>query len=143
MASVTSSPLSRLLLGGAFAAAVVAAPIVIAAGSGQGEVSSPLATCPAGEVLDTASGACKPETDKAPTTLNPIDPEKIPFQPNELTSSRPGDVGSLPEVNGIPCNSNNHGGGSTGECIGLSENNGTFHQPKTSVDGQQVAPPPA
>lgn len=148
MATVTpshlvSSPIHRLFLGGALAAVIAAVPMAVAAGSDQGDPSVPLATCPAGEVLDTASGACKPQTDQAPPTMNPIDPEKVPFQPGSMTSSRPGDVGSLPEVNGIPCNSNNHGGGSTGECIGLSENNGTFHQPKTSVDGQSVAPPPA
>ena len=93
-----------------------------------------MATCPSGEVLDQASGACKPVTDKTTEPgVNPIDPEKVPLQPGEVTSSRPGDVGSLPEVDGIPCNSNHSGGGSTGACIGLEENQGTFKEPKTSI----------
>lgn len=119
MAQITS-PAKRLLLAGGFALALSAAPLVNAF---HAPATGPaLASCPSSEVLDPASGACKPSTEKTTApTLNPLDPEKVPFQPGELTSSRPGDVGSLPEVDGIPCNSNAHGGGSTGACIGLEQ----------------------
>ena len=139
MASITS-PTRRLLLAGGFAAADVAAPLIAAAAAAVPAETAPVASCPTGEVLDTASGACKPATDKAPTTLNPIDPESAPLQPGEVTSSRPGDVGSLPEVDGIPCTGAGGGGGSTSECIGLSENQNTYKQPHSSVNGQTVAP---
>lgn len=139
MASITS-PTRRLLLAGAFAAAVVAAPLIAAVGAAAPEGTDSVASCPAGEVLDTASGACKPVTDKAPTTLNPIDPEKTPLQPGEVTSSRPGDVGSLPEVDGIPCTGADGGGGSTSECIGLEQSQSHYQQPHSSVNGQAVAP---
>lgn len=139
MASLTS-PTRRLLLAGGFAAAVVAAPLIAAVGAADPSDPAPVASCPPGEVLDTASGACKPATDKAPTTLNPIDPEKTPLQPGQVTSSRPGDVGSLPEVDGIPCTGADGGGGSTSECIGLSENQNNYKQPHSSVNGQTVAP---
>jgi hypothetical protein len=80
-----------------------------------------VASCPTGEELNAATGACKPVTDKAPSTFNPINPEKNPLQPGEITSSRQGDVGELPEVNGVPCTGSHGGGSSTGECIGLQE----------------------
>lgn len=141
MATSTTSLSRRLLLAGGFAAVVATAPL-IAAGTNPAHAPAPLAGCPTGEVVDVASGACKPSTDKAPATMNPLNPENTPFQPGELTSSRPGDVGSLPEVDGIPCNSNNHGGGSSGECIGLQESQGSYHAPHASVNGEAVAPPP-
>lgn len=131
-----SSLTQRLLLAGGFALAVSAAPLVaVVAGHPAGPLPS-VAACPAGEVQDQASGACKPVTDKTtgePGTVNPINPENVPLQPGEVTSSRPGDVGSLPEVNGIPCNANHSGGGSTGQCIGLEQNQNTFKEPKTSI----------
>lgn len=139
MASITS-PTRRLFLAGGFAAALVAAPMIAAVGATVPGDMTPVASCPTGEVLDTASGACKPATDKAPTTLNPLDPETVPLQPGGLTSSRPGDVGSLPEVDGIPCTGAGGGGGSTSECIGLSENQNNYKQPQSSVNGQTVAP---
>ena len=107
----------RLLLAGGFAVAVVPAPILISMAS----TATPpgLSACPSGEVLDTASGACKPLTDETPTTLNPIEPGTTDLQPGSITSAEPGNVGELPEVDGIPCNGNHGGGGSTGECIGL------------------------
>lgn len=129
-----SSLAQRVLLTGGFALAVAAGPLVTAAISHPAGPLPALATCPSGEVLDQASGACKPTTDKTTQPgVNPIDPEKVPLQPGEITSSRPGDVGSLPEVDGIPCNSNHSGGGSTGACIGLEENQSTFKEPKTSI----------
>jgi hypothetical protein len=139
MASNTS-PTRRLLLAGGFAAAVVAAPLIAAVGAAVPGDMTPAASCPTGEVLDTASGACKPATDKTPTTQNPIDPENVPLQPGSVTSSRPGDVGSLPEVNGIPCTGGDGGGGSTSECIGLEQNQSNYKQPHSSVNGQTVAP---
>ena len=139
MASNTS-PTRRLLLAGGFAAAVVAAPLIVAVGAAVPGDVTPVASCPTGEVLDTASGACKPPTDKAPTTLNPINPENTPLQPGGITSSRAGDVGSLPEVNGIPCTGADGGGGSTSECIGLEQSQNTYKQPHSSINGQTVAP---
>ncbi|HPX37125.1 MAG TPA: intersectin-EH binding protein Ibp1 [Mycobacterium sp.] len=131
MATLTSFT-QRVLIAGGFALAVTAAPLVaVATSHGTG---TPLAACPAGEVQDQASGACKPVTDKpSEQGVSPINPEQVPLQPNEVTSSRQGDVGSLPEVDGIPCNANHGGGGSTGQCIGLSENQNEFKQPKTSI----------
>ncbi|MEZ5131544.1 MAG: intersectin-EH binding protein Ibp1 [Mycobacterium sp.] len=109
----------RLLLAGGFAVAAVAAPILISAAS----TATPpgFSACPSGEVLDTASGACKPRTDQTPTTLNPIEPGATNLQPGSITSAETGNVGELPEVAGIPCNGNHGGGGSTGACIGLEE----------------------
>lgn len=133
--ATSSSLTQRLLLAGGFVLAAAAPLMTVAAGHPAGPLPA-VAACPTGEVQDQASGACKPVTDKTssePGSVNPINPENVPLQPNEITSSRPGNVGSLPEVNGIPCNGNHSGGGSTGQCIGLEENQGTFQQPKTSI----------
>lgn len=138
-----TTPVRRLLLAAGFAVALSAAPLLAAFAAGPSAPAGPaLASCPAGEELDTASGACKPATDKAPTALNPINPENVPLQPGEITSSRPGDVGSLPEVDGIPCTGTGHGGGSTGECIGLSESQSTYKAPHSSINGEPVSPAP-
>lgn len=110
----------RLLLAGGFALAVAAAPTVIAL-SAPGAPAPAVAACPAGEVENTATGACKPLTDQSPTTFNPINPEKAKLEPNEITSSISGNVGSLPEVNGVPCSGTHGGGSGTGECIGLAQ----------------------
>ena len=116
----SASTAQRVLLAGGFVLALSAAPLVAA--FTVPAAGPAMASCPTGEVLDAASGACKPSTyPTAAPTLNPINPATVPLQPGELTSSRPGDVGSLPEVNGIPCNGNSRGGGSTGECIGLEQ----------------------
>lgn len=110
----------RLLLAGGFALAVTTAPLAIALSTPK--VQAPVvASCPAGEVQNTATGACKPITDQPPSTFNPINPEKAKLQPNEITSSISGDVGSLPEVNGIPCSGTHGGASGTGDCIGLAE----------------------
>jgi hypothetical protein len=113
--SVSISPRRRALLAGGFAAAFCAP---LAAGLVAEPASSRLASCPGNEVLDPISGACRPQTDHAPPTFNPLNPENAPLQPGSITSSAPGEVGQLPEVNGIPCNGNN-----TGLCIGLTEQN--------------------
>ena len=108
----------RLLLVGGFAVAATAAPILIAVATPAGPASPALAQCPSTEVLDPTSGACKPISDQTPTTFNPIDPGITNLQPGGITSANAGNVGSLPEVNGIPCN-----GGNTGLCIGLEQEN--------------------
>lgn len=103
----------RLLLTGGFAA-IVAAPVL--AGLVGGQPSTPLAYCPEGQELDPTSGACRPLTDVAPPTLNPLNPENADLQPGSITSSEPGELGRLPEVHGIPCTGDN-----TGLCIGLTQ----------------------
>jgi hypothetical protein len=121
----------RILLAGGLMLAITAAPIAAAQfGPEAGPAAPAVASCPAGEVPDTASGACKPVTDQAVGTLNPVEPGAQPLPPGSITSSQPGDPGMLPEVDGIPCTGSN-----TGKCIGLSENNavGTIPQPKTSI----------
>lgn len=110
----------RLLIAGGFAVAVSAAPLVAALAAPAGPAAPALAQCPATEVLDPNTGACKPITDAgaAPQTTNPIEPGITDLQPGALTESGAGNVGQLPEVNGIPCNGDN-----TGLCIGLEQNN--------------------
>jgi len=124
----------RLLLAGGFTLAVTAAPMVAAlTAPTTGPVMPAVASCPTGETLDTASGACKPNTDQTVPTPNPIEPGSQSLQPGSMTGSQPGNTGRLPEVDGIPCNGSN-----TGLCIGLSENNTTaVPQPKTSISSSQ------
>ena len=131
--TVTNST-QRLLLAGGFTLAITAAPIVAAlSASATGPEIPAVASCPAGETLDTASGACKPVTDQTVPTPNPIEPGSQTLQPGSITGSQPGNTGRLPEVDGIPCNGSN-----TGLCIGLSENNTTaVPQPKTSISSSQ------
>lgn len=114
--TLSLSPARRVLLAGGFALAVSAAPLVAAVTTTAGLPGTPLASCPDTEVLDAATGKCRPAADVIPSTLNPIEPANVPLQPGGVTSSSPGEVGRLPEVNGIPCT-----GANTGECIGLSE----------------------
>lgn len=133
----------RLLIAGCFALTLAAAPVVAAATSAQTAPGDPaLATCPAGETLDTASGACKPNTDHSPTTTNPLNPESAALQPGGLTNSEAGNVGTLPEVDGVPCTGAGGGGGGTGNCIGLSENQSNYKPPHVSVNGESVSPTP-
>ena len=109
----------RLLLTGGFAVAVAAAPIVAAlSGAVQQPSSTPLADCPPGQSLDVLSDSCKPDSEVPGPIENPINPENEQLQTGSITGSQPGEVGRLPEVNGIPCN-----GGNTGLCIGLTEIN--------------------
>ena len=106
----------RLLLAGGFSVAIAAAPLVTAF---TGEIdSTPLAECPAGQTLDALTATCHPESAAPNPIVSPINPEGATLQPGSLTGAEPGEVGRLPEVNGIPCN-----GANTGLCIGLSENN--------------------
>jgi hypothetical protein len=108
----------RLLIAGGFAVAVSAAPMVAALATPAGPAAPALAQCPPNEVLDPNSGACKPISDVAPQTTNPIEPGVTDLQPGSLTESGAGNVGQLPEINGIPCE-----GGNTGLCLGLQQNN--------------------
>lgn len=101
-----------VLLGGL--ATAICSPVLL--GLGAQPTTSRVASCPANEVYDPISGACRPMTDQAPQTFDPINPENAPLEPGSITSSATGDVGQLPEVNGIPCNGDN-----TGLCIGLTE----------------------
>lgn len=113
----------RVLIAGAFAITVAAAPLVImAAGHPVGSLPA-VAACPAGEIQEP-SGACKPAP--APAPFNPLDPEKAQLQPNELTSGKGNNIGQLPQVDGIPCSGNKGGGSGTGSCIGLSESQAQF-----------------
>lgn len=109
---------NRILAAGGFAVAISAAPLIAALATPAGPAVTPLAECPPNQVLDPASGACRPVTDAAPPTFNPIDPNIPNLQPGSITSNEAGQVGRLPEVNGIPCMGDN-----TGLCIGLQENN--------------------
>lgn len=141
--TATAPAVRRLLLAGGFALALSAAPLVAATMSAPTATIGPaLASCPAGEVLDPASGACKPKTMPTTATPNPIDPEKVALQPGQITSSLPGDVGTLPEVDGVPCTGGAGGGGSTSECIGLEQSQSTYKAPHASVNGQPVSPTP-
>lgn len=115
MATLT---ISRLLLAGGFTVAAAAAPILVAVATPAAPAGPALASCPANEVLDPASGACKPVTDQTGPTFNPVDPGISGLQPGGITSANAGDVGSLPEVDGIPCQGDN-----TGLCIGLEQQN--------------------
>ena len=119
MATLTHTT-KRVLSAGGFALAFAAAPLT-AVLSAPVQTGPAVASCPTGEELNVATGACKPVTDQAPSTFNPINPEKAPLQAGEITSSRAGDVGELPQVNGVPCTGSHSGGSSTGECIGLQE----------------------
>ncbi len=118
----------RLLLAGGFAL-VVAAPIGAIAISGGASMAPLLASCPDGETLDETTGGCLPGSVTVPATLNPINPEGANLQPGSVTSSDPGEVGRLPEVDGIPCT-----GANTGTCIGLSENQPAgIEQPQSTL----------
>lgn len=117
----THSAVRRIGLAGGLAAAVVGAPLLVGFQAAVSEPEMPLASCPENEVLDPTTGACKPVTDKSPATLNPIEPGGQQLQTGSITSSRAGDVGSLPEVNGIPCN-----GANSDLCIGLNEQNNSM-----------------
>jgi len=109
---------NRLLVAGGFAVAIAAAPVVVALSIPAGPASNSVAECPTTEVLDPNSGVCQPISDVTPQTTNPIEPGVTNLAPNGLTESSQGNLGQLPEVDGIPCN-----GGNNGLCMGLQEDN--------------------
>jgi hypothetical protein len=99
--SVTMATLElskRLIVAGAFAVAVAAAPAI--AVFAVPSASVPLAQCPGGEEEDTFTGICLPHT--------------VPNSGSTF-SSIPGNP-DLPAVDGVPCTGHN-----SGECIGLAE----------------------
>ena len=104
-----------MFLAGAIALSALAVPALSVLGS-LGASAAPMASCPAGELIDPTGGGCVAVTEAAPTTLDPINPEGAALQTGSLTSSNPANLGQLPEIHGIPCNGDN-----TGLCIGLSE----------------------
>jgi hypothetical protein len=109
--STLSGP-RRVLLCGAFALAVTAAP-GYAALAAPSPSAPAVAACPAGETEDLYTDNCIPE-------LSPNVPGGNFPTPDAtgITESTPGDPQSLPEVDGIPCN----GGRSSAACYGLEEN---------------------
>ncbi len=121
------SPLQRLLIGGGLALVAVAPIAVVAAAHGAGPVLPAVASCPDDQILDS-NGVCQPATAVVAPTFDPINPEGAQLQPGAITSSDPGRVGQLPEVDGIPCDGSN-----TGVCIGLSENQPKFQQPESTI----------
>jgi hypothetical protein len=92
----------RLAIAGGFALAVAAAPAVAAFTIPSTGPAPAVAACAPGEVVNPADGACVP---------GPVN-----TRPGEISNSTPGDAGSVPEVQGIPCT-----GANTGQCIGLQE----------------------
>lgn len=110
MAHIARTPLAG------FALALAVAPIVVAVT--HQAPSATLAQCPPGQSLDVMTGACHPDSEAPEPVNNPINPEEAQLQTGSITSAETGEVGRLPEVNGIPCNGDN-----TGLCIGLSEQN--------------------
>jgi hypothetical protein len=130
MATLTSFT-HRFLVAGGFAAVVSAAPLVAVLATPAGPASPFLASCPSTEVLDPNTGACKPISDQTAPTRNPIEPGVTDLAPGALTESSAGNVGQIPEVNGVPCNGDN-----TGLCMGLQENN------PNNTGGIQLPKPP-
>jgi len=107
-------PAQRVILAGAFALAVAAAPVVAYVSVPSANPSAPTVTaCPANQVVSYDTGACIPASDA-------------------VGSSTPGDPNSVPEIQGIPCTGQN-----TGECIGLGEvqNRASSVAPKSTVEG--------
>lgn len=106
--------IQRLFLAGSFALAMTAAPIAITiASTAQGPAAPAVASCPNGLELDVSSGECLPGTAASSLPGQPAAPSDTT---GAITQSTPGDINSLPEVQGIPCT-----GANTGECIGLGE----------------------
>ena len=108
----------RLVLAGGFAVAVAAAPLITAVANPTGPAAPALAQCPPNEVVDPTTGTCMPVTAVAPQANSPIEPGVTDLAPGAITQSDAGNVGQIPEINGIPCEGDN-----TGLCMGLQENN--------------------
>ena len=121
---MTKSPSfgQRLLLAGGLSIAIAAAPAAAFVISPAAPAGSAVA-CPAGEVEDIYIGECVPEM--APNTPGGNYPTPAG---TGITYSTPGDSGSLPEVQGVPCT-----GANTGQCIGLQENQVPAVVPHSSI----------
>ncbi|WP_167097418.1 intersectin-EH binding protein Ibp1 [Mycobacterium sp. DL592] len=115
----------RILLAGGLSIAIAAAPAAAFVALPSHAPAGPALACPAGEVEDIYIGECTPE-------LVPNAPGgNYPTPTNSgggVSFSTPGDPGSLPEVQGIPCT-----GANTGQCIGLEENQVPDVQPHSSI----------
>ena len=112
----------RILLAVGLSIAIAAAPAAVLVMSSAAPAGSTVA-CPAGEVEDIYIGECLPEF--APNTPGGNDPTPAG---TGITSSTPGDSGSVPEVQGIPCT-----GANTGQCIGLQEDQTPAVEPRSSI----------
>lgn len=112
----------RILLAGGLSIAIAAAPAAAFVMSSHVPAGSAVA-CPAGEVEDIYIGECVPEM--APNTPGGNYPSPAG---TGITSSTPGDAGSVPEVQGIPCT-----GANTGQCIGLQEDQVPAVEPRSSI----------
>jgi hypothetical protein len=112
----------RILLAGGLSIAIAAAPAAAFVMSSHAPAGSAVA-CPAGEVEDIYIGECVPEM--APNTPGGNYPTPTG---TGITSSTPGDSGSVPEVQGIPCT-----GANTGQCIGLQEDQVPSVVPHSSI----------
>ncbi len=121
--ALSEFPLRRLIVTGGFALAV-SAPAIVLFAAVPATVSTPLAICPEGQVLDADGGCSAPNAPGMETGgLG-----SIPGNPN------------IPTVDGIPCTGSN-----TGECIGLQESDAgqaDTAPPKSTVgDGDEAARP--
>lgn len=110
----------RLLLAGAFAVAVAAAPAVAA--FTQAPAAGPsVVACANGESTDIYNGECIPDL--------------VPNSPAIPVNAAPGTNG-IPSVDGVPCEGHN-----TGQCLGLAEEQeaaGPAAVPHSSVNGVPV-----
>jgi len=109
----------RVILAGAFAVAVAAAPAIAVFAVPSDSV--PLAQCPAGEEEDQFTGVCVPHT--VPNSGAVF--SSIPGNPDLPAVNLPGGGGA------IPCTGHN-----SGQCIGLAESEAgaaTVQMPDTTV----------
>lgn len=122
----SSSVGRRILLAGGLSIAIAAAPAAAFAALPSHAPAGPAIACPAGEVEDIYIGECTPEL--VPNTPGGNYPTPTAGE-GGVTFSTPGDPGSVPEVQGIPCT-----GANTGQCIGLEEDQpAPVVQPRTSI----------
>jgi hypothetical protein len=112
----TLSGSRRVMLCGAFAFAVAAAPAAIAFSTVPSSAPA-VAACPAGETEDLYTDNCIPELSPNVPGGNYPTPGVVPDTTGQITESTPGDPESVPEVDGVPC----IGGRSSGACYGLEE----------------------
>ena len=115
----------RILLAGGLSIAIAAAPAAAIVALPSHAPAGPALACPAGEVEDIYIGECTPElVPNAPGGNYPTPTSSG----GGVSFSTPGDPGSVPEVQGIPCT-----GANTGQCIGLEENQVPDVQPRSSI----------
>lgn len=115
MMTTIQHPARRLILAGGFAAVIAAAPALAVFAVPTSNMSTPTITaCAPDETVDPASGECSPAVP--------------PDTPGDVTFSSPGDVNSVPEIQGIPCT-----GADTGKCIGLEEDQVPTVEPTSTL----------